>query len=216
MQPEGKRADADNLRVLPAEAGHKRLCKNDSRRRNDDEEDRRILHTKSECLPHPSKLLCPVIHAADRLEALSETDQRRVGKHGNSSDNGHCRDRRVTVDSAKGSRRMIQTDLRNAGKPLSAKGRHTAPEDLLIQRPCGFEIAKFYTDISALSAHQKEEDKADNLADNRGKRRSRNSHIAGKDQQRVENHIQQSARHNSHHRIGCAALKTKLIIQHQR
>ena len=70
--------------------------------------------------------------------------------------------------------------------------------------------------VTALGAADQQQAKADKLTDDGGPSSAGDPQIQHKDQQRVQSDVQHRAAGDAHHGVSGAALKTKLVIQHQR
>ena len=77
-------------------------------------------------------------------------------------------------------------------------------------------MRKMELEIAALGAADQQQAKADKLADDGSPSSAGDPQIQHKDQQRVQTDVQYRAAGDTHHSISGAALKTKLVIQHQR
>ena len=63
--------------------------------------------------------------------------------------------------------------------------------------------------------HAKQQEKTDDLPDDRGKGCSLHLQIEQEDEKGIQGHIEDRTSHNAHHRIGSVALQTELVVERQ-
>ena len=153
-----------------------------------------------------------VVEAAHRLKALAEADHGRAAEHHDPLHHAHSGDGRVSI----GPGRLIEADGSYAGKTLPGQRRQTALEDPQIIIGLQFHMGKMDLKVTALGAADQQQAKADKLADDGSPSSAGDPQIQHKDQQRVQTDVQYRAAGDAHHGVSGAALKTKLVIQHQR
>ena len=163
-------------------------------------------------MPHASIALCAIVEAAYRLEALTKADDGADGHHHHAGDDAHGGDSCVAISA----RRQIQAHGCKAVQPLAGKGGDAAAEDFGKAFERGGEGAQTDADVRALAGHQKEQHKADHLAQAGGQRRAGNAHVKHEDKNGIKQDIKHRARADADHAIEGAALKAQLVVQHQR
>ena len=84
------------------------------------------LQAEEKRLPHPFVAACTIIRPANRLKALPETDQRRVGKGGNSPHHAHGGNGLIRHSSAIVTGSQIQKNRRQTAQPLPEHGRDSS------------------------------------------------------------------------------------------
>ena len=211
LEPQSRRTDGDDLRIVP-EDGYKLRCPGKARRADSQQQHERHLDAEPEALLHPMVQAGAVVEAAHRLKALTEADHGRAAEHHDPLHHAHSGDGRVSI----GPGRLIEADGSHAGKSLPGQRRQTALEDPQIIIGLQFHMGKMDLKVTALGAADQQQAKADKLADDGSPSSAGDPQIQHKDQQRVQTDVQYRAAGDAHHGISGAALKTKLVIQHQR
>ena len=95
MQLKGRGADADDLKVIPAEQGDDGLGKNEGDRAQHQQHDGSHTDAVGIRLTDAAVFARAVAEAAHRLEALSKADDRRIDEHQIPADDGHGGNGRV-------------------------------------------------------------------------------------------------------------------------
>ena len=113
-------------------------------------------------------------------------------------------------------RNVIEADHGNARKSLTAERRESAAEYLLQINERGREA--FRSDLYSAASLRANEEKheADKLADYRCERRAADTHIEHEHKDRVECDIDDCSADDTDHRIKGVALKSRLVIEHER
>ena len=129
LEAQGEGADFDDLRIVAAEQGDDLAGERQGDDAKHDQNDGHDLHAEPEGLAHAPELARAVGEAADRLEALSESDHGGADEHHIPAHDGESRDRRIPEWVC----RKVQRSSRNARDPLTAEGRDPAVKDLTVE-----------------------------------------------------------------------------------
>ena len=110
---------------------------------------------------------------------------------------------------------MIEQHRRYAEQSLTGHGGTTSIEYLFDSRPGRGEVAPINANVSLVVGHAKQQEKTDDLSDDRGKGGSLHLQIEQEDEKGIQGHIEDRTCHNAHHRIGSIALQAELVVERQ-
>ena len=168
--------------------------------------------TEIEGFLHSLVQMGAIAETAERLEALSQSDDDSISEKRDARNDTHASNGSISV----GSGCHVEQDGGYTAQSLSRKGRSSAKNDFLRKLFIRSKVFQPDSDILSPSTHQKEHQTTENLADEGGNGGSGNAHTEVDDEQRSEYQIEQNSRQDALHRRHCVALKTHLIVQCER
>ena len=110
---------------------------------------------------------------------------------------------------------LVENDAGDGAESVAAQRGQTATGDLPEVGGCQAGAAQMDGQIAATGTHHQQNTEADELADNGGQSGTGNTQVKRKDQNGVEDHIQDTAGADTHHAVHGAALQAQLIVQRQ-
>ena len=210
MQPQSQRTDADDLRVIPEQADELR-GKDEPAHGKAEQHPGGDLRAEPEGVQHTAVLFGAVVEPAHRLEPLPEPDESGAGELGDAAHHGHSRDGGVPI----GVSDNVQSHAGHASQPLAEQGRQAAPGDLLETLGRKGHAAQADGNAPGDPGPHKQQDEADELADDGGQRRAGNAQIQDENEQRIQGNIDEAASGDADHGKESVALEADLVIQHQ-
>ena len=210
LETEGQCADPHHVRVIPEDPDHRAR---DQHAQDSQYAKHQFAGTpgKKESLADPAVFFCPVIVGGNGLEALADAHHGGGQEHDDPGDDRHGRDGRVPV----GIGADVQGGRGNAVQDLPDEAREAVLQDGGKVRPVPGELPKRdAADGLSREDHVQKDAQTDILGERGRKSGAVDPHMKAEHQDRIADHVQDAAGHQTEHGVEGPALIPEDVVQY--